>query len=149
MTTPATVPASLLFIEYDDATRRLRYANCGHLSGLSLRRDGNVEQLEPTSTLLGLFEEWDCSMREQELFPGDVLALYTDGITESYNSEDEQFGEQRLIEALRLHCGVSCQSALAFIVDEVKRFSPHEQHDDITLILAKCTSRRPKRQPIQ
>src|SRR5262250_2727117 len=67
--------ASLLFAQYDDATRRLRYTNCGHLSGLLLRRDSNVERLESTSTLLGLFKEWDCSMQEQELSPGDVLAL--------------------------------------------------------------------------
>jgi serine phosphatase RsbU (regulator of sigma subunit) len=61
--------ASLLFAGYDDATRRLRYANCGHLSGLLLRRDSNLEHLESTSTLLGLFKEWDCSMQEQELEP--------------------------------------------------------------------------------
>src|SRR5208282_581015 len=58
--------ASLLFADYDDATRRLRYANCGHLAGLLLRRDGDVEQLESNSPLLGLFKEWDCSMQEQE-----------------------------------------------------------------------------------
>jgi serine phosphatase RsbU (regulator of sigma subunit) len=67
--------ASLLFAEYDDATRRLRYANCGHLSGLLLRRDGNLEHLESTSTLLGLFKEWDCSMREHELCPSHSKPL--------------------------------------------------------------------------
>ena len=77
--------ASLLFADYDDAAGRLRYVNCGHLSGLLLRRNGNVDRLESTSTLLGLFKEWNCSMREQELSPGDVLALYTDGITEASN----------------------------------------------------------------
>src|SRR5215472_13805202 len=77
--------ASLLFAEYNDATCRLRYANCGHLSGILLRRDGDVKQLESTSTLLGLFKDWDCSMGEHELSPGDVLVLYTDGITEAVN----------------------------------------------------------------
>src|SRR5262249_25812869 len=85
--------ASLFFADYDDTTRRLRYANCGHLSGLLLRQDGNVEQLESTSTLLGLFKEWDCSLCEQELSTGDVLALYTDGITEASNGQGEEFGE--------------------------------------------------------
>jgi len=129
--------ASLLFADYDDATRRLRYANCGHLSGLLLRRDGNVEQLESTSTLLGLFKEWDCSMREQELFPGDVLALYTDGVTEASNDRGEEFGERLLIEALRQHRELSCQALLAAIVDGVRRFASQEQHDDITAIVAK------------
>jgi serine phosphatase RsbU (regulator of sigma subunit)/predicted enzyme related to lactoylglutathione lyase len=129
--------ASLFYAEYEDATKRLRYANCGHLSGLLLRADGNVEQLGSTSTLLGLFEEWDCSMRDQELSPGDVLALYTDGITEASNSSGEEFGERCLVEALRQHRQLSCQALLTAIVDEVRRFSPQEQHDDITAIIAK------------
>jgi serine phosphatase RsbU (regulator of sigma subunit)/predicted enzyme related to lactoylglutathione lyase len=129
--------ASLFFAEYDDATRRLRYANCGHLSGLLLRKNGNVEQLESTSTLLGLFKDWDCSMREQELFPGDVLALYTDGVTEASNDQGEELGERFLIEALRQHRELSCQALLAAIVDGVRRLSSQEQHDDITAIVAK------------
>jgi serine phosphatase RsbU (regulator of sigma subunit)/predicted enzyme related to lactoylglutathione lyase len=129
--------ASLLFAEYDDATRRLRYANCGHLSGLLVRTDGSVERLESTSTLLGLFRDWNCSMREQELAPGDVLALYTDGITEARNEQGQEFGEQYLIESLRQHRGLSCQALLTAIVDGVRRFSPQEQHDDITAIIAK------------
>ena len=129
--------ASLFFAEYDDATRRLRYANCGHLSGLLLKRDGNVEQLESTSTLLGLFKEWDCSIREQELAPGDVLALYTDGITEACNGQGEEFGEQYLIEALWQYRELPCEGLLTAILDEVRRFSPDEQNDDITAIVAR------------
>jgi serine phosphatase RsbU (regulator of sigma subunit)/predicted enzyme related to lactoylglutathione lyase len=134
--------ASLLFAEYDDATRRLRYANCGHLSGLLLRRGGNLERLESTSTLLGLFNEWDCSMREQELSPGDVLALYTDGITEASNERGEEFGERCLIESLRQHRELSCQALLTAIVDGVRRFSSQEQHDDITAIVARFRATR-------
>src|SRR5215831_10929076 len=100
--------ASLLFAEYDEAARRLRYVNCGHLSGLLIRRDGGVERLESTSTLLGLFREWNCSIREQELAPGDVLALYTDGITEARNERGEEFGELYLIESLQRHRELSC-----------------------------------------
>jgi serine phosphatase RsbU (regulator of sigma subunit) len=129
--------ASLLFADYDDATRRLRYANCGHLSGLLLRRDGSVERLESNSMLLGLFSEWDCSMQEQELFPGDVLAIYTDGVTEASNDQGEEFGERLLIEALRQHRELPCQALLAAIVDGVRRFGSQEQQDDITAIVAK------------
>jgi serine phosphatase RsbU (regulator of sigma subunit)/catechol 2,3-dioxygenase-like lactoylglutathione lyase family enzyme len=131
--------ASLLFAEYDDATRRMRYANCGHLSGLLLRRDGQLERLESTSTLLGLFKEWNCSMREQELRPGDVLALYTDGITEACDEQEEEFGEWRLVESLRQHRELPCQALLTAIVDAVRQFSPREQQDDITAIVAKFT----------
>jgi phosphoserine phosphatase RsbU/P len=131
--------ASLFFADYDDATRRLRYANCGHLSGLLLRADGKVEQLDSTSMLLGLFEEWDCTMREQELFPGDVFVLYTDGITEASNERGEEFGERSLVDALRRHRELPCPALLTAIVDDVRRFGcqEQEQHDDITAIIAK------------
>ncbi len=135
--TPDGAFATLFFAEYDDAASRLRYANCGHLPGLVLRTGGTVERLDATATVLGIFKDWDCEIGECQLHPGDTLALYTDGITESYNSADEQFGEQRLIEALQRHRDACSQAALTAIVDEVQRFSPHEQHDDITLILAK------------
>jgi serine phosphatase RsbU (regulator of sigma subunit) len=102
-----------------------------------LRSDNTVERLNATATVLGIFKDWDCEIGECRLHSGDTFALYTDGITESYNSADEQFGEQRLIEALRRHRQSCSQAALASIVDEVQRFSPHEQHDDITLIIAK------------
>src|SRR5690349_1918068 len=135
--TPDGAFATLFFAEYDDATSRLRYANCGHLPALLLHSDDTVERLDATATVLGIFKNWDCEIGECQLRPGDTFALYTDGITESYNSEDEQFGEERLIEALRCHRAATSQSVLGCIVDEVRRFSPHEQHDDITLVIAK------------
>src|SRR5215467_6854154 len=75
--------ATFFFSEYDDVSRRLRYANCGHLPALLLRGDGSLERLEPTATVLGLFEKWDYTVEERQLFPGDMLVLYTDGATES------------------------------------------------------------------
>ena len=131
--------ATLFFAEYDDADRLLRYANCGHVCALLLRRDGTLERLDSTGTVLGLFEEWDCLVGERRLHEGDTLALYTDGITESFNEGGEEFGEHRLTQALRRYRELSSPDLLAAIVDEVRRFSPGEQHDDITLIVARCT----------
>ena len=71
----------------------MRYVNCGHLSALLLRQDGTLERLDSTCTVLGLFKEWDCSIGECPLFSGDTFALYTDGITESFNNGGEEFGE--------------------------------------------------------
>jgi serine phosphatase RsbU (regulator of sigma subunit)/predicted enzyme related to lactoylglutathione lyase len=130
--------ATLFFGEYDDRTGRLRYANCGHLSALLLRRDDTVERLDSTATVLGLFKEWDCSIGERQLFSGDTVALYTDGITESFNEAEEEFGEQRLIEALRRHRAQSSSALLTSIIDEVRQFRPNEQNDDITLIVGTC-----------
>jgi len=131
--------ATLLFAEYDDVTQRLRYANCGHLSALLLRGDGTCERLDSTATVLGVFMKWDCAIGQCRLSPGDTLALYTDGITEAWNAAGAEFGEQRLLEALRRHRGLSAEAALQAVVDEVRRFSSGEQHDDITLIVARCT----------
>lgn len=130
--------ATLFFAEYDDDARRLRYANCGHLCALLLRSDGDLDRLSSTTTVLGLFKDWDCSIGERQLFPGDTLALYTDGITESFSNTEEQFGECRLIEALRRYRDLQSESVVEAIVGEVRHFSPREQHDDITLIIAQC-----------
>jgi sigma-B regulation protein RsbU (phosphoserine phosphatase) len=88
--------------------------------------------------VLGLFEQWNCSIEETQLFPGDTLVLYTDGVTEASNDEGEEFGEERLCEALRRHRDLSSHSLLASIVDEVQLFHAGEQQDDITLIVANC-----------
>lgn len=130
--------ATLFFAEYDDATRRLRYANCGHPPALLLRRNDELERLDSTSTVLGLFENWDCVVQERQLFPGDTLALYTDGVTESFNADGEEFGEDRLIQAIRPQCHLCSRTVLASLAEHVRQFSPHEQHDDITLVVARC-----------
>lgn len=129
--------ASLFFAEYDDHSHRLRYANCGHLSALVLRRDGTLGRLGSTCTVIGLFKDWDCYIAECSLSPGDALALYTDGITESFNATGEEFGEGRLFEALCRHHELAAQDLLSTVVEEVQKFSAQEQYDDITLIVAK------------
>jgi len=130
--------ATLFFAEYADTARRLRYANCGHVSALLLRSNGNLERLNSTCTVLGLFKEWDCALAECQLFSGDTLALYTDGVTESFSATGEEFGEPRLRETLQSHFELPAPALLEAIVHAVRSFSPHEQHDDITLIVAKC-----------
>ena len=130
--------ATLFFAEYDDGARRLRYVNCGHLSALLFHQDGTLERLDSTSTVLGLFREWDCSTAERLLCPGDTFALYTDGITESFNHAGEEFGEHRLIDSLRGCCGQPSPAMVASIVEDVRKFSPHEQSDDMTLIVGRC-----------
>jgi serine phosphatase RsbU (regulator of sigma subunit)/catechol 2,3-dioxygenase-like lactoylglutathione lyase family enzyme len=130
--------ATLFFAEYDDVSRRLRYANCGHLPPLLLHSDDSLERLPATATIVGAFKDWNCSLAECQLSPGDTLVLYTDGITESFNPTGEEFGEKRLIDTLCRHRQLSSEALRSAIVDDVRKFSPHEQHDDITLIIAKC-----------
>jgi serine phosphatase RsbU (regulator of sigma subunit)/predicted enzyme related to lactoylglutathione lyase len=130
--------STLFFTEYDDRSHRLRYANCGHLPAMLLRGDGSLETLDSTCTVLGLFKDWDCYMGERRLYPGDTLVLYTDGIVESFSESGEEFGEERLIETLQQNRDQSSEAIAAAVVDAVRKFNPQNQHDDITLIVAKC-----------
>ena len=130
--------ATLFFAEYDDNMRTLRYANCGHLPPLLLRRDGIIERLDSTATVLGLFEGWDCSIVERGLYSGDMLVVCTDGVTEAFNAAGEEFGEERLIDALHRYRELPPAALISSVVSEVQAFSPDQQYDDITMIVAKC-----------
>lgn len=136
--TPDNSYATFIFSEYDDHARRLRYANCGHLAGLVIRGDDRIDRLEPTATVLGLFDDWQCSVAETDLFAGDIVALYTDGVTEACDRNGSEFGEERLLECLFRHRDLSAGGVVAKIVEDVSRHCPHEQQDDITLVVAKC-----------
>jgi len=130
--------ATVFFAEYDDKAARLRYANCGHLAALLLRPDGGVESLDSTCTAVGLFKDFNCVAAERNLFPGDTLALYTDGVTEAFNEAGEEFGQDRLVETLCGYRHLSSHALLGHVVEEIRRFGPQEQHDDITLVVARC-----------
>ena len=131
--------STIFFAEYCDDSQTLRYANCGHLAGLLLRPGGAVEELQPTGTVLGLFRNWDGHTGSCQLAPGDVLALYTDGVTEACNAEREEFGPHGLLAALGRHAHLSANETVNAVLGEVQQYSPGEQEDDITLIIAKCT----------
>ena len=103
-----------------------------------MQSDGSLVRLESTCTVLGLFNEWDCAIRECNLGTGDTLAIYTDGITEACNIKEEEFGEDRLVACLRRYREMAPRDLLTAVVDEIKQFHPGEQYDDITLIVAKC-----------
>jgi sigma-B regulation protein RsbU (phosphoserine phosphatase) len=138
--------ATLFFADYDDSTRKLRYANCGHLPPILLRANAGaegetpkVEWLIPTCTVMGLFEEWKCEIAEVQLAPGDMLILYTDGITEAENAEAEEFGAARLQDALASHRQLPVEPLLQTVVAAVQQFSGGgDQQDDITLVIARC-----------
>jgi serine phosphatase RsbU (regulator of sigma subunit)/uncharacterized glyoxalase superfamily protein PhnB len=134
---PDSAYATVFFGEYDDRKRRLRYVNCGHPPALILRTDGRVDKLDATGTVVGLFAQWNASVRECDLLPGDTIVAYTDGITESLNEAGEEFGDQRLVETIRRDRAAPSQAIEAAILDAVRQFSPHEQADDRTVIVAK------------
>jgi len=136
--TEASHYATMFFAIYDDGTRRLRYVNCGHNPPILMRANGNLERLAATATVLGLFEEWDCCVAEYELASGDVLVIYTDGISEAGPNEEEEFGEERLIVTTRKHQQQSAGEILDNILSDVQQVSRGRQADDMTLIVATC-----------
>jgi serine phosphatase RsbU (regulator of sigma subunit) len=130
--------ATFLFARYEDAQRKLTYANCGHNPPLVVRVNGNVEQLRSTATVLGLFPDWECSVAEVQLAAGDALVMYTDGVTEAEDGSGEEFGISRLANEIRRHADAPASALLDHIVSAVRRFSEGEQADDITLVVARC-----------
>ncbi|HXG64719.1 MAG TPA: PP2C family protein-serine/threonine phosphatase, partial [Blastocatellia bacterium] len=127
--------ATLFFATYDDNTRRLRYVNCGHNPPLLLRGDGRVERLEATAMVVGLFDRWSCEAGEVELRAGDLLALFSDGVTEAASNDGEEFGEARLLAALRAYGDMPICSLHESVVSAVQQFGGREQNDDLTLVV--------------
>lgn len=128
--------ATLFLGVYHDAARRLAYINCGHNPPLVSRRDGAVERLEATATVLGAFEDWECSLQRVQLQPGDLVVAYSDGITEAVRG-DELFGEERLVEALRASPEATPEELVANVLDRVQEFGSTDRLDDLTLLVGR------------
>src|SRR5262249_60601837 len=119
-------------------TRRLRYSNAGHNPPYLLRADGTLEQLETGGLLLGIFPHASYDEGVVELKPGDVIVLFTDGVTEAEDRHKGQFGEDRLTRLVRDARGGSAQEIGDRICQEVLKFSKGLQMtDDITVVVVK------------
>ena len=81
--------------------RQLTYVNAGHNPPLLRRADGTVEELEPTGPVIGLVDEPHYEERSVSLHRGDLLVMYTDGVTEAINKREEMFSEKRLRAAIQ------------------------------------------------
>jgi serine phosphatase RsbU (regulator of sigma subunit) len=129
--------ASLFLGEYNDATRRLRYANCGQTYPLLIHGDFSINRLESTATVLGMFPDWSCSVSEIELQAGDTLLLFTDGVTEAMNESGEEFGESRLLDALKESRQLALSALVQELATKVQEFSGNQPADDLTLLVAR------------
>jgi hypothetical protein len=130
---------TLFFGCYNDEARRLRYVNCGHNPPLLVRQGGAVERLAPTATVLGLFSDWECSVGETRLQAGDVLSLFTDGLTETKGRNGEEFGETRLLAVLQDSRDFAAMTILGNVKHALEQFrSSGQQEDDLTLVIARA-----------
>ena len=116
----------------------LQFTNAGHNAPVLVRRDGRVELLEEGGLLLGVFPEATYEQGTAALDPGDSLVLYTDGVTEASNPAGDLFSEERLVEALVRHRGLSATSLHEQVMDEVRVFQEGRPNDDdLTMIVLK------------
>jgi hypothetical protein len=122
----------------EPGTRRLRYSNAGHNPPYLLRADGTLEELETGGLLLGIFPHASYDEGEVELGPGDVIVLFTDGVTEAEDRHKGQFGEERLIALLREARAGDARAIGDRICQEVLKFSKGLQMaDDLTVVVVK------------
>jgi serine phosphatase RsbU (regulator of sigma subunit) len=128
--------ATLFLALYDDAEGTLSYVNCGHPPPVVLRKNGEAELLNATTTVLGLMSEWDCALSVTQLFPGDVMLMYTDGATEAEDTNGEEFGVERLLDLMRIGAHESAFVRSDRIISALNAFTAGEQRDDITVVLA-------------
>ncbi len=136
---PITKFVSLLCVSLEpasDSETRLVYANAGHCPPILMRSEGSVERLEATGGVLGVHEGFTYEERSVALFPGDILTLYTDGITEMVNTRGEMFEEERLIQFLSRHRTDSTEAIVDKLIEEALDFSGNSQaDDDLTVIV--------------
>jgi phosphoserine phosphatase RsbU/P len=135
--TAANHYATLFFGLFDERTRVLLYANCGHQPPILLRRDGTMERLSPTGPVVGLFEPWDAVTAETTIEVGDLLVVYSDGVTDAMNAEGEEFGEERLEALVRACAHLPIARLLETLLDAVREHDGEAQYDDVTLIVGR------------
>jgi sigma-B regulation protein RsbU (phosphoserine phosphatase) len=122
----------------DAASGTLTYVNAGHNPPLLLRAGGTLEPLEAGGVILGILPGTRYERGEVTLAPGDLLALYTDGVTEGANAANEMWGEERLAALLRASASASATDIAQRIVREVRAFEGERgPADDITVLVAK------------
>jgi sigma-B regulation protein RsbU (phosphoserine phosphatase) len=136
--------STFFYGEIDVTSGKLRFCNAGHNPPLLVRAaNGKVELLTGGGLILGFDPDVSYETKEARLEPGDLLVAYSDGVTESVNTADEEFGEARLIEAVRDSAGAPVEEIRRRIDGAVERFvGEADPFDDYTLVLVRRVAGR-------
>ena len=133
--------ATFFYGQLDERSREFRYVNAGHNPPYLLRRDGVSPQLEELSTggtIIGMFAQTNYDEGATYLEPGDVLMIFSDGVTEALNPDGDEFGEERLKGLLRQVSNLPVEEMSARISRELKAWMQDAaQHDDLTFVMMK------------
>jgi len=119
----------------DANTRTLRYTNAGHPRPLLIESNGATVHLENGGALLGVFPDWQYEDSLIELHAGDMLLLFTDGITEALDLGGDEFGEQRLIAAATRSRKHTARQLQCQLLGYLQKFCNSRLTDDATLIV--------------
>lgn len=125
----------------DVTSGTMTYCNCGHNAPLVLRKDASTfETLRPCGPPLGVLDDSNYVPRSIALTPGDVLVLYTDGVTEAENTQKAMFGTKRLEEAVLEKRGAPARDVVEHVIARVTAFAKGAvQSDDITCVAVVCS----------
>jgi serine phosphatase RsbU (regulator of sigma subunit) len=131
---------TLLLAEIDVQKRTLRYINCGHNPALLFRaQTGTVTRMDSSCPPIGMFARESCDLISTDLMPGDVLVLYTDGVTEAENLFGEEFGTERLSGVLQRGFSLPAEKLMAEIYSGTADFCAAAGfNDDVTILVVKC-----------
>jgi sigma-B regulation protein RsbU (phosphoserine phosphatase) len=133
--------ATLFLALYDDRARTLRFTNAGHNAPLLVRAGGGVERLWEGGTVLGAFDGLSFEEGQAALGAGDLLVVYSDGLTEAQDANGEEFGEGRLAALAAARRAETPENIRRRIFDEIDRWAGEaERGDDQTLVILKIKS---------
>jgi sigma-B regulation protein RsbU (phosphoserine phosphatase) len=121
----------------------LRYVNAGHNPPIVSRphsAEREILRLDAGGTVIGLFSDSPFEESSLQLLPGDVLVLFTDGVSEAMDTRDEEWGEDRLIKALRDCDSRTAADMISAVLERVDGFTASApQHDDMTLVVVRVS----------
>jgi sigma-B regulation protein RsbU (phosphoserine phosphatase) len=126
---------TLFYAQLDGPSRHLRYVSAGHNPPFVLHRDGTHDRLREGGLVLGVFANQLFKSGTAQLRSGDRMVLYTDGVTEACNSDDEEFGEERLLQVLQQDPARSAVEIQKNILHAAAEFSRGPWQDDATLLV--------------
>jgi len=130
---------TLLVAEIDTHKRIIRYVNCGHNPALLFRaKTGTLIRMESSCPPIGLSPDEICELASADLTSGDVLVLYTDGVTEAENRLGEEFGMEHLSATVRRGSSLSAEDLMTNIYNAAADFCGDDFHDDVTILVVKC-----------
>lgn len=136
--TPSNRYVTMFYSELELATNQLTYINGGHNPPLLVRNSGEVESLEIGGFPVGITPDGDYHEGTVQLDPGDVLVIYSDGVTESVSEDGDEFGEARLIECVQRNRGRTAAGLRDRIDEALQRFvGKAKTVDDLTLVIVK------------